>query len=115
MMQDAIRNDFPQLADVGITHAWSGTMAWVGHKMPVIDQLNPGVWILNGFGGHGLNTTALAGKLVADAILAGSTDWQGFEDYTEGIALSGWMGRLAAYGIYRSYKMKDWWSERRAV
>jgi gamma-glutamylputrescine oxidase len=111
MMQADISKDYRQLTGVGISHVWSGTMAWVGHRMPVIDQLLPGVWILNGFGGHGLNTTAMAGKLVADALLAGNKDWRRFEFYKRGKAPRGLMGRLAAYGIYRIFKMKDSMSE----
>ena len=59
---------YPQLADVTVDHAWSGRMGFARHKMPLIRELAPGLWINSCFGGHGLNTTTLGGELVAAAI-----------------------------------------------
>ena len=62
---------YPQLADVAVDHAWSGRMGFARHKMPLIRELAPGLWVNSCFGGHGLNTTTLGGELVASAIARG--------------------------------------------
>lgn len=43
-------------------------MSYATHKMPQIGEAAPGVWYAMGFGGHGVNTTTMAGELVAGAI-----------------------------------------------
>ena len=60
---------YPQLAALKTDLAWSGQMAYARHLMPQLGQLQPGVWHITAFGGHGLNTTAICGKILAEAIL----------------------------------------------
>ena len=62
---------YPQLADVAVEYAWSGRMGFARHKMPLIRELAPGLWVNSCFGGHGLNTTTLGGELVASALAEG--------------------------------------------
>jgi glycine/D-amino acid oxidase-like deaminating enzyme len=69
---------YPQLADVEIEHAWAGVMSYAVHKMPQIGELTPGVWLAGAFGGHGLNTTAMAGDLIARAIIERDDRWRLF-------------------------------------
>ena len=64
---------FPQLAALRTEISWSGQMGYARHLMPQVGQMAPGVWHATAFGGHGLNTTAIAGKVLAEAIL-GETD-----------------------------------------
>ena len=49
--------------------------------MPQIGEITPGLWLLSGFGGHGLNTTAMAGEMVAHAIVDGDRAWQMFSPF----------------------------------
>ena len=67
-MRRDILTVYPQLEDVEIEYAWAGTMAYAVHKMPQIGELAPGYWLAGAFGGHGLNTTAMAGEMIARAI-----------------------------------------------
>ena len=69
-----IKKTYPQLGDVTADYAWSGTLGITMHRMPQIGELGPGVWLASGFGGHGLNTTAMAGNIVARAIVEGDSD-----------------------------------------
>jgi gamma-glutamylputrescine oxidase len=100
MIKADIAKDYPELSKVELSYVWSGEMAYVHHKMPVIAEIAPRVWILNAFGGHGLNTTAMAGELVAKAIALGTTEWKQFAPFSRGLALPGQLGRIAAYGAY---------------
>jgi gamma-glutamylputrescine oxidase len=64
---------FPQLSSARIEHAWSGLLDLTMNRAPHFGRLAPNVWFLQGFSGHGLALTGLAGQLVAEAI-AGSAE-----------------------------------------
>lgn len=103
---------FPQLADVRIDFAWSGAMGFARHRMPVVRPLAPGLWVATGFGGHGLNTTTLAGELVAAAIVESDTRWRLLEPF--GLPWNGGpFGPLAAQGFYLAYRARDALASRR--
>ena len=59
---------FPQLADVGIDFAWGGYVDITMTRAPDFGRLAPNVFYLQGFSGHGIALTGIAGKLVAQAI-----------------------------------------------
>ena len=86
-------------------------MGYARHLMPQLGQLAPEAWHITAFGGHGLNTTAIAGKVLAEAILKETDriwlfapfglDWAG-----------GSLGLLAAQATYWKLQLQDWWRER---
>jgi glycine/D-amino acid oxidase-like deaminating enzyme len=76
-----IRRTFPQFGEVKVAYAWSGTFGRTLHHMPQIGEMSPGVWVASGFGRHGLNTTALAGELVARGIVENDQTWRMFAPY----------------------------------
>jgi gamma-glutamylputrescine oxidase len=96
---------YPQLGEVKIEHRWSGVLGRTIHGMPQIGELSPGIWLASGFGGHGFNTTALAGNLIARAIVDGDDTWRLFLPF-ELIWAGGLPGRVAAQVGY-------WWNRRR--
>ncbi|MEO7775170.1 MAG: FAD-binding oxidoreductase [Steroidobacteraceae bacterium] len=59
---------FPQLRDVRIAHAWGGYVDITLNRAPDFGRLASNVYYLQGFSGHGIALTGLAGKLVAEAI-----------------------------------------------
>lgn len=59
---------FPQLADLSVTHAWGGFVDITMNQAPDFGRLGGNVYYLQGFSGHGLALTGMAGKLVAEAI-----------------------------------------------
>ena len=59
---------FPQLADVRIDHAWSGRLAITRSRLPHVGRLPPNGFFAQGFSGHGVALTQIAGKLVAEAV-----------------------------------------------
>jgi gamma-glutamylputrescine oxidase len=59
---------FPQLADVRIESAWGGDVDITLNRAPHFGRLSPNVYFLQGFSGHGIALTGMAGKLVAEAI-----------------------------------------------
>jgi gamma-glutamylputrescine oxidase len=110
LLKAAMRHDmlkvYPQLGDVEIEYTWSGVMAYAVHKMPQIGELAPGYWLASAFGGHGLNTTAMAGEMIARAILDGDDRWRLFSPY-ELVWAGGRWGRAAAQMVFWSMQARD--------
>lgn len=94
-----IKRNFPELGAVEIAHLWRGTLGRTIHRMPQIGEIERGVWLASGFGGHGLNTTALGGELVARGLVEGDQTWRLFAPY-ELVWSGGVLARLLAQGIY---------------
>ena len=59
---------FPQLANVGIDYAWGGTIGVPLNRVPQLGRVAPNVLYSQGYSGHGVNVTHIAGQIVADAI-----------------------------------------------
>ncbi len=59
---------FPQLADVKLEFAWGGEVDITLNRAPHFGRLAPNLYFLQGFSGHGIVLTGLAGKLAAEAI-----------------------------------------------
>ena len=59
---------FPQLADVSIDYAWGGYVDITMNRAPDFGRLAPHIYYLQGFSGHGIALTGIAGKLLAEAI-----------------------------------------------
>lgn len=59
---------FPQLADAKIEYAWGGYVDITMSRAPDFGRLAPNVYYLQGFSGHGIALTGMAGKLVAETI-----------------------------------------------
>jgi gamma-glutamylputrescine oxidase len=108
-----IKKTYPQLGDVAVDYAWSGTLGLTIHRMPQIGELGPGVWLASGFGGHGLNTTAMGGNLVARAIVEGDQTWRQFTPF-ELVWAGGVFGRAAAQARVLIKRLRAAVDERRA-
>ena len=59
---------FPQLKDVRIDYSWGGEVDITLNRAPHFGRLAPNVYFLQGFSGHGIALTGIAGKLVAEAL-----------------------------------------------
>jgi glycine/D-amino acid oxidase-like deaminating enzyme len=93
-----IRTVFPRLGRVEISEAWGGAVGQTVHGMPQIGQLRKGLWVASGFGRQGLNTSAMAGQLIARSILWGDERWRLFSPF-ELVWAGGTTGRAAGYMI----------------
>ncbi|WP_395019146.1 NAD(P)/FAD-dependent oxidoreductase [Dongia sp.] len=113
IMRRRIVDTYPQLRDLKVAAAWSGLMSYARHLMPQIGRTPEGLWHATGFGGHGMNTTTIAGRVVAEAIAGESDriklyapfglDWNG-----------GPFGRIAVQATYWYLQAMDAWREKGA-
>jgi glycine/D-amino acid oxidase-like deaminating enzyme len=93
-----IRAVFPRLGKVEIAEVWGGAVGLTVHGMPQIGQLRRGLWVTSGFGRQGLNTSAIAGQLIARAMFWGDERWRLFSPF-ELVWAGGATGRVAGYAI----------------
>jgi glycine/D-amino acid oxidase-like deaminating enzyme len=96
-----IRRTYPQLAEVRAEYGWTGVVGNTVHRMPQIGEITPGLWLLSGFGGHGLNTSAMGGELIARAIVDGDATWKMFSPFAL-VWAGGSVGRAAHQAHYWS-------------
>lgn len=67
-MQKRMTLVFPQLADVKVEYSWGGFVDITMNRAPDFGRVAPNIYYLQGFSGHGVALTGMAGKLVAEAI-----------------------------------------------
>jgi gamma-glutamylputrescine oxidase len=100
---------FPQLADARIDHAWGGYVDITMNRAPHFGRLEPDVYFVQGFSGHGIALTGLAGKLLAEAISGTSERFDVFSriphhEFPGGDALRRPLLVLAMLW----YRLRDW-------
>jgi glycine/D-amino acid oxidase-like deaminating enzyme len=93
-MERQIRTVYPTLGPIEISETFGGMDGHTVHGMPQIGELGRGVWIASGFGRQGLNTTAMAGQLIARSILHGDDRWRLFSPF-ELVWAGGAAGKMA--------------------
>jgi glycine/D-amino acid oxidase-like deaminating enzyme len=128
----SLRQIYPQLGDMPFDHVWSGRLAVAIDAVPLIgrdqgydqfdsstnnnnnnkDLLKPsdgGVWYATGFGGHGIVPTAMAGSVLADAILGiDDNTWRLFQREFPP-KYSFWpVSRIGAQATLMTYSIFDW-------
>lgn len=59
---------FPVLRDVAIDYCWHGPLDLTANRMVDVGRLSDNVLYAHGFGGHGVVTTNILGKLLAEAV-----------------------------------------------
>ena len=109
---------FPQLGKVPIEESWSGVTGHTVHGMPQIGQLRPGLWVASGFGRQGLNTSAMAARLVSRGILHRDDGWRLLSSFDlvwaggrtgrvagQVVEMAG-RGRSQAAGLFARYRQK---------
>lgn len=67
-MQARIAKVFPQLQGVSLDYVWGGFVDISMNRAPDFGRLGTNVYYLQGFSGHGVALTGLAGQLVAESI-----------------------------------------------
>ncbi|MFM0641214.1 FAD-binding oxidoreductase [Paraburkholderia metrosideri] len=111
ILRKRMADTYPQLSDLNVAIAWSGRMSYARHLMPLIGQLQTGVWYCMGFGGHGMNTTAIGGRLIAQGITGETDRYRMFAPF--GLQWNGGPAGTAAVQLtYWYYQLMDFMRER---
>lgn len=67
-MRERMGQVFPDLRGAAIEHVWGGFVDISMNRAPDFGRLGDNLYYLQGFSGHGVALTGLAGQLVADAV-----------------------------------------------
>ena len=59
---------FPQLAEAKLDYAWGGTLAVTVNRLPYFTRLQPNIFSVSGYSGHGVALATLAGKLLSEVV-----------------------------------------------
>lgn len=59
---------YPQLSNIKIDYAWGGTIGVPVKRVPLFGRIAANIFYCQGYSGHGVNVTHLAGKIMADAV-----------------------------------------------
>jgi gamma-glutamylputrescine oxidase len=68
LMAQRIQRVFPQLQGVDMDYLWGGFVDISMNRAPDFGRLGDNLYYLQGFSGHGVALTGLAGRLVAEAV-----------------------------------------------
>ena len=97
---------FPQLADIPVTHTWTGQLGLTFDLMPNLGHVN-GIHFAFGYGGHGLHTALYSGREIAWLITGEKTSSPFMEIPPQTYFFyrnKPWFLPFAAY----FYRFKDW-------
>ena len=72
-MQARMVETFPQLKNTKVEYTWGGFVDISMNRAPDFGRIAPNIYYLQGFSGHGVALTGMAGKLVAEAITGQAT------------------------------------------
>jgi glycine/D-amino acid oxidase-like deaminating enzyme len=64
----SIKKLYPKLSGVRIDYAWGGTIGVPINRVPQMGRVAKNVFYSQGYSGHGVNVTHLAGQIVAEAV-----------------------------------------------
>lgn len=99
---------YPQLKDVRIDYEWGGKIGIVVNRIPVLGRIGKNVYYCQGYSGHGINATHVAGEVMADAVTGTMERFDLFAKTSHvRLPLGQWFGnQIIALGMLY-YRMKD--------
>lgn len=74
-----LRQIFPQLGEIRSQFAWGGAIAIPLNRAPLIGRTSDNVYYAQGYSGHGVNCSHIAGEMLADAVDAKADGVELFE------------------------------------
>jgi gamma-glutamylputrescine oxidase len=99
---------YPRLAGIKIDYAWGGTIGVPFNRVPQLGRISPNVFYSQGYSGHGVNVTHLAGQIMADTV-AGTFERFDMFANIKPIVIPGahtFRNQMVALGVLY-YKIKD--------
>lgn len=67
---------FPQLSDVAIEYAWGGHIDLSVNRMPHVGEYAPNVLYAQGFSGHGVVNTQIAGRVLVEKLIGDGSRYE---------------------------------------
>lgn len=73
-----IERVFPQLKKVKLDYRWGGDFLLTMSRLPQFGRLNNSIYFAQGYSGHGVTTTHLAGKLIGEVVKGNAERFDAF-------------------------------------
>ena len=100
---------FPGLRDIAVDFVWGGFVDISMNRAPDFGRLGSNLYYLQGFSGHGLALTGLAGKLVAEAVAGQAERFDVFARLRHQQFPGGALLRTPALVLGTAYhRLRDW-------
>ncbi len=100
---------FPQLQDARAEFVWGGNVAISRNRLPHFGRLGRNVLFAQGFSGHGVALTGLAGKLLAEAVAGQAERFDIFAKIPHARFPGGRFLRMPSLVLATSwYRLRDW-------
>lgn len=107
-MRQQMVGTFPQLADVKVQYAWGGFVDISMSRAPDFGRLGRDLYYLQGFSGHGLALTGLAGQVVAEAMAGDAGRFDVFTQLRHRAFPGGRLLRMPALALAMAYyRLRD--------
>lgn len=99
---------YPEFANIRIDYAWGGTIGVPVTRVPQLGRIAPNVFYCQGYSGHGVNVTHLAGRIMADAVAGTLEQFDLFADVKPFIVPGAYLFTkpMVALGVLY-YQIKD--------
>ncbi|MDJ0926684.1 MAG: FAD-binding oxidoreductase [Gammaproteobacteria bacterium] len=99
---------YPQLKDVRIDYEWGGKIGIVITRIPLLGRIHGNVYYCQGYSGHGVSASHVAGEIMADAVTGTLERFDLFANVHQWrIPLGQWFGnQIVAMGMLY-YRLKD--------
>lgn len=99
---------FPQLGNAQIQFTWGGRIDIVLTRVPAIGRLEPNVYFMQGYCGHGVNATHIAAEIICDAIAGTMEKFDLFDSIRHiRMPVPRWVGnQMLALGMLY-YRLRD--------
>lgn len=94
---------FPQLEGVKIDYGWGGPIDMTINSNPHFGRIAPNIYFAQGYSGHGVALTGLAGRILAEAILGNDQRLRVFEKLKVPSIRGGKVVRKAALFVGTNY------------
>jgi gamma-glutamylputrescine oxidase len=100
---------FPQLADVAVDYVWGGYLDITMSRAPHWGRIGNNLYFAQGFSGHGIAATGLAGRVIAEAIDGQAARLDIYERIKHYPFPGGHVFRTPALVLAMMwYRLKDW-------
>ncbi len=99
---------YPELSDARIDYCWGGRIAITYSRLPAIGSKRQQVYYAQGFSGHGVALTGIAGKIIAEAICGEQDRFNAFAELQHRMFASSKFVNCLGYGAAAAYyKIRD--------
>ncbi len=107
-MRKRIARVFPQVADARIDYLWGGHVAITRNRAPHFGRVAPDIWFAQGYSGHGMALSTLAGQLLAEAVAGTESRFDVFEKIAHRNFPGGALLRMPALVLAMAwYRLRD--------